>query len=162
MRADKHGESGQALSLVIAAMSIFLIGALGLAIDVGQMYAHRQMAQVAADAAAQAGIASIFDATNTSGSHAFSTSASFTCTTTDLTTPCIYAAQNGFGGSAADTVTVSFPTSAAGVKLSADDPTNVIQVTVQRTLNTSLIRFLGPATSTIKAIWTAAIVDLIA
>jgi uncharacterized membrane protein len=42
-------------------MSILLIGALGLAIDGGQMYAHRQMAQAAADAAAQAGIMSIFD-----------------------------------------------------------------------------------------------------
>jgi len=38
----------------VVAMSILLIGALGLAIDGGQMYAHRQMAQAAADAAAQA------------------------------------------------------------------------------------------------------------
>ena len=59
-------EDGQAVILVVVAMSVLLIGALGLAIDGGQMYAQRQMAQAAADAAAQAGIMSIFTGTNIS------------------------------------------------------------------------------------------------
>jgi len=48
-------EQGQAVLLVILGLSLFLIGALGLTIDGGQMYAHRQMAQTAADSAAEAG-----------------------------------------------------------------------------------------------------------
>ncbi len=102
-------EEGQAVILVALAMSIFLIAAIGLAIDGSHIYAQRQMAQTAADAAAQAGIMSIFDGTNSGGTAAFSTGSSFNCSTTDARTPCIYASKNGFGGSANDTVTVSFP-----------------------------------------------------
>lgn len=160
----RRGENGQALILVVVAMGIVLIGALGLAIDGAQMYGHRQMAQVAADAAAQAGIMSIFNDTNTAGAAAFSTSGAFTCTTSDAKGPCQYAAANGFGGTAADTVTIDFPGSGAvpGVTLSTVDPVTVIRATVQRTLNTGLIRFLGPSTSTVRAIAIAAIVDVVA
>ena len=159
----RKGESGQALFIVVAAMSLILIGALGFAVDGAQLFAQRQMAQVAADAAAQAGIMSIFDGTNGAGTHAFSTSASLTCGTSDAKTPCYYAQTlNGFGTSA-DTVTVSFPTSVSNVSsgsLSTSDPVNLITVNVQRTVKTTLMRFLGSSTSTIKATATAAIVNV--
>ena len=156
---------GQAVILVVVAMSILLIGALGLAIDGGQMYAHRQMAQAAADAAAQAGIMSIFDGTNASSAHPFGTGtppiASSTCTTADGRTPCVYARNNGFGGTAADTVTLSFPATVSGVTLSAAS-VPALAVTVQRTLKTGLIRFVGgPATTTITAKATAALVGTV-
>lgn len=146
--------------LMVVCLSIFMIGALGLAIDGAQLYAHRQMAQTAADAAAQAGILSIFDGTNSAGTHAFGTGASFTCAAggADLRTPCVYAANNGFG-TAADTVTVSFPAPPiAGVTL-ASDPVPVIRVAIQRMLNNGLIRFVGPSTSAINATAEAAIVS---
>jgi uncharacterized membrane protein len=57
-------EEGQAIIIVALAMSTFLILAIGLAVDGSNLYTQRQMAQAAADAAAQAGIMSIFDATN--------------------------------------------------------------------------------------------------
>jgi hypothetical protein len=41
-------------------------------------------------------------------------------------------------------------------------PTNLIQVTVQRTVGTTLMHLLGPATSTVKATAMAAIVDVFA
>ena len=88
-------------------MSIFLLGALGFAIDGSQLYAHRQMAQAAADAAAQGGILSIFRGTNATASTPFGTGSPatpFTCTTTDGKTPCAYARLNGFGGTTDDTV----------------------------------------------------------
>jgi len=89
-------EDGQAIILVVVAMSFFLIGALGLAIDGSQMYAQRQMAQAAADAAAQAGIMSIYDGTNVSSAYAFGTGgipiASSICAVADGRTPCVYAA----------------------------------------------------------------------
>src|SRR5437763_4986147 len=87
----RKSEAGQAVFLVIVASTIFLFGAVGLAIDGSHMYAQRQMAQAAADAAAQAGILSIFDGTNGSGTHQFATGASFTCASSDAKTPCYYA-----------------------------------------------------------------------
>lgn len=160
----KHAaEKGQSILLVVVGMSIFVIGAIGLAVDGANLYAHRQMAQAAADAAAQAGIMSIFDGTNATGPNAFGTAA-FACTSSDARTPCVYAQKNGFAGTGVSGtgVDVDFPTSATGVNLSATDPVNMVRVTVYRTLNNGLIRFLGPATSQVKAIAMAAIVDVVA
>jgi Flp pilus assembly protein TadG len=157
-------EDGQSLVFVALCMSIFLLGALGLGIDGAHLYAHRQMAQTAADAAAQAAIMSIFDGTNGAGSAGFTDTAlsSFTCSTTDTRTPCAYARNNGFGGSASDTVTVDFPADASypGVSYSSD-PVNLARVTVSRTVNTTLIKFLGPSSTTVKAVGVAAIVSVV-
>ena len=156
---------GQAVILVVVAMSILLIGALGLAIDGGQMYAHRQMAQAAADAAAQAGIMNILDGTNATSAHPFGTGtppiASSVCTTTDARTPCVYARNNGFGGTSSDTVTLSFPATVLGVTLSSGN-VPAFAVTVKRNLKTGLIRFIGAgATSTITAKATAGLVSAV-
>jgi hypothetical protein len=48
------------------------------------------------------------------------------------------------------------------VTFSGSDPVNLIQVTVQRTVGTTLMHLLGPATSTVKATAMAAIVDVFA
>jgi Flp pilus assembly protein TadG len=151
--------------LVVVALSVFLIGAAGLAIDGSHMYAQRQMAQAAADAAAQAGILSVFDGTNgvAGNTHGFATS-TFTCAASDARTPCYYAqTMNGFNA-ASDVVTVDFPSAATvGVptgSLSASDPVNLLRVTVQRTVDTTLMRLLGPTTSTIRASGTAGIIDV--
>ena len=56
-------EDGQTIVLAALAMSIFLFGAIGLAIDGAHMYAQRQMAQTAADAAAMGGIMTAFGGT---------------------------------------------------------------------------------------------------
>jgi Flp pilus assembly protein TadG len=136
-------------------MSLLLIGVLGFAIDGGQIYAQRQMAQAAADAAAQAGMMSVLDGTNATSAYTFGTGsppiASSVCTTADGRTPCVYARNNGFGATASDTVTLSYPTSVSGVTLlSATVP--AFEITVQRTIQTGLIQFIGgPATTTITA-----------
>jgi len=141
-------------------MSLFIFGALGLGIDGALLYVHRQMAQSAADAASQAGIMSIFDGTNATGANTFATgspAASFTCTTTDARTPCVYARYNGFGGTADDTVAVSFPGSVTGASLSSVS-VPAITVTVQRTVHGGFIQMLGLSTTTVKAKATAGIV----
>jgi Flp pilus assembly protein TadG len=158
----RSGESGQATLLVIAAMSIFVLGAVGLAIDGSHLYAQRQMAQAAADGAAQAGILSIFNTAGSGvGTHTAGTA--FTCGTNDAATACKYAQSlNGFN-TASDTVSVDFPSAATvGIptgSLSASDPVNIMRVTVQRQVGTTLIRFLGPTSETISARGTAAIVE---
>src|SRR6185437_8165490 len=113
-------EDGQAIIMVGLAMSFFLIAAVGLGIDGSHLYSQHQMAQIAADSAAQAAMMSIFDGTNTCCTAQFPTASSgFTCGTADAKTPCVYARDNGFGGTAGDTVKVTFPTTAPpGVTLS--------------------------------------------
>jgi hypothetical protein len=161
----RNSERGQALILVVTALGIFLIGAMGLAVDGAQIFAHREMAQAAADAAAQAGILSVFDGTNT-GTNAYG-SAQFPCTATSTITPCKYAALNGFGPSVNtnDTVTLDFPastTAPAGVTLSSTDPVNFIKVTITRNVPTTLMAMLGASSTTVKAVAYAAIVDVVA
>lgn len=153
----KRKESGQSLLLAIVGMSILLVGALGLSIDGAQLYAHRQMAQAAADAAAQAAMMSIFNGTNVSGNTGyFSTSASFNCTsTTTAETPCAYARLNGFAPP--DTITVSFPTTISGVALASDFSPSAVHVLISRTIPTTLMKFLGATSSTVLAGATAAV-----
>ena len=163
MRMRLRDEDGQAVILVALSMSIFLLGAVGLAVDGSQLYSQRQMAQSAADAAAQAAMLSIYNGTNTSGSTAFSTSASFTCgSTTNASTPCVYASKNGFGSASGDTITIDYPadTAAPGVSFS-NYAVNLVRVTVSRNVSTTLIRFLGPSATTISAQAMAAIVSVL-
>jgi hypothetical protein len=107
----------------------------------------------------------ILDGTNATSAHPFGTGtppiASSVCTTTDARTPCVYARDNGFGGTSSDTVTLSFPATVSGVALSSAT-VPAFAVTVQRTLKTGLIRFIGAgATSTIKAKATAGLVGTV-
>jgi hypothetical protein len=167
----RKSQSGQAILIVVLATSIFLLGAVGFAIDGSHLYAQRQMAQAAADAAAQAGVLSIFNGSNALGIHGFSCPSTpsdstpcFTCAASDARTPCYYAqTMNGFN-LAADVVKVWFPTAAGvGVSsgvLSGSDPVNLLKVTIERPVNTTLMRLLGPSVSTIAASGTAAIVTV--
>ena len=162
MRFSKE-EDGQAVIIVALAMSIFLIGAVGLGVDGAHLYSQRQMAQTAADAAATSGMMSVFNSTNTSGAAAFSTSGSFTCGTSDAKTPCVYGRNNGFGGTASDTVTIDFPGSAGapGVSLATGYPVNVVRATVSRNVNTLLMGLIGQTATTVQATATAAIVSVV-
>jgi Flp pilus assembly protein TadG len=146
----RKSEAGQATILLLVGLSIFLLGAVGLAIDGANLYANWQMAQAAADAAAQAGIMSVFYGTNTAGTHQFSTSSGFTCTSSDPKTPCYYAqTRNGFN-TGSDTVTVDFPAIGDAA----------VGVNVSRSVSTTLLQFLGPAAQTVTARGVAAIEDI--
>lgn len=155
----RNRQSGQAILLVVVAMSIFLFGALGLAIDAAQMFAQFQMAQAAADAGAQAGVMTMFAGTDANLTS--STTFPITCSSDSTLSPCDYVHKNGFGTTAADTVTVDSPaTPMPGVALTLG--TIPLRVTVQRTVNTTFMRFLGATTSTIHASGVAAIVNVLA
>jgi Putative Flp pilus-assembly TadE/G-like len=162
------GEEGQAVIAVAVAMSFFLVAAIGLGIDGSNLYAQRQMAQTAADAAALSAIQSVFNGTyNGSGNPGGFSLATFTCSTTGTQTPCVYARNNGFGGSASDTVTMSFPNALTGVtaSLAGGFPANLATATVSRSVNTTLlrlVRFVAPTATTVTATATAAIVSVLA
>ncbi len=155
----RRKQNGQALVLVLLALSLFLLGGIGLAIDASHLYAHRQMAQVAADSAAQAAVMSLFNGTNT-GPNTFGADP-FTCANgSDARTPCVYARYNGFGNDGLDTVAVDFPASLPGVTLSDEDDPAAARVTVLRQVDTTLMRFLGISSGRVAAQGTAAILDV--
>ena len=152
--------------LVMVATGLLMFGALGLALDSGTLYFHRQMAQAAADAVAVSSIMSVFQGKNATGDAGhFDTSsgaAGFDCSGNVTMIPCKYASTHGFGPGAADTIHVSFPATPAGWEgLLSTDPTNQVKITISRQVRNSFIRMLGgSATTKITATATAGIVTV--
>jgi hypothetical protein len=159
-RARQDRRSGQSLIFVVVALGLVLVGGMGLAFDSAQLYGHRQMAQAAADAAAQAGILSIYGVTNTGNSDSSKDfgSAAYACADGPNTTPCRYASLNGFGGVGTnDTINITFPTSVPGVTLSTHYTPAAIKVVVSRPVSATLTKLLGATSTTVTANATAAI-----
>jgi hypothetical protein len=165
--AVSAGEKGQAVLLVVLAMGVFLMGALGIAVDGSQLYAQRQMAQLAADAAAQAGIVTIFN-----GSTAIGTSAYY-CTSSDTTSPCTYVSKNNFTAGATACTALSDATPGAdcikvdpnpGVAIPGLDPgiPSELQVSITRAVPTTILKMMGFNSFKVSARATAAIVDITA
>lgn len=159
-------EAGQAVLLVVASMSVFLFGALGLAIDGSQLYAQRQMAQAAADAAAQAGIVTIFNGSSAIGSSAYY------CNSANTTSPCTYATKNNFTAGAAACTSGSDATPGKdcikvdpnpGVTITGLDPgtPNELQVTITRSVGMLVMKMVGISSINVTARATAAIVDVV-
>src|SRR6267142_1884742 len=112
-------QQGQAFLIIVIFIAFFLLAVLGLATDYSQVWAHRQMAQGAADAACQAGAADLFlkgtdptADTDFPGLNFSWIGSSFDCSTNASSPPCAYATLNGYAGSR---VSVSFPSSLPGV-----------------------------------------------
>ena len=111
--ASKSSESGQAMVLVLLALGLFLIGAMAFAVDMGNLWWHRQTAQNAADAACTAGV---MDLLSTADQTAATNSANY------------YAAKNGYttgtlsAGTPGVAVQVAFPTSVVGPKACTGTP----------------------------------------
>jgi hypothetical protein len=154
----RRKQAGQALILVVVGVGLVLAGAMGLAIDTSQLYGQRQMAQAAADSAAQAGIMTIFSGTVSNTT--LNTSA-YSCTNgTDTTTPCYYARKNGFATTttSTDSIAISYPNSVPGVaNLSTDFSPNIIHVLISRPVKATFLGMLGAGATTVKASATAAI-----
>jgi hypothetical protein len=143
------------------------MAALGIAIDGSHLYTQRQLAQAAADAAAQAGMMSVFGGTYSSGTHQFSVGTgspySYTCSGSDAATPCYYAQTlNGFN-TASDTVTYTANPSGLSIPgLSPDFTINLFQATVKRNVPATLMALLGWSTMPVTATGVAAIVQVTA
>ncbi len=112
-------QQGQTFLVIVILIAFFLLAVLGLATDYSQVWAHRQMAQGAADAACQAGAADVFlkgtDPTANTDFPGLDFSwigSTFDCSAKPNSVPCMYASFNGYSGS---NVSVSFPSSLPGV-----------------------------------------------
>jgi hypothetical protein len=156
----RNSRQGQAVLLLLLALGIFLIGAVGLAVESSLYYTHRQMAQAAADAAAQAAMSSIYERTNTAAYGNLMDGTQFLCTDggKENTTPCHYARQHGFGlPGSSDVIEVDFPTAIDGVGDLSDDDPAMVGVTVSRPVTTSLLQLVGATGATIRARAVAAV-----
>ncbi len=161
-RRPLSNEQGQTFVLIVIFVAFFLAGVIGLATDYTQLWAHRQTAQAAADAACQAGAADIYMNYERSGTPPTGSGISFSwigtdfdCTTNTTSPPCQYAQINGFTG---NKVSVSFPSTFPGAPDlspfgSVTHP--FIQVTVSNPVQLSFANLLlktGTANVSAKAI----------
>jgi hypothetical protein len=132
---------------------------LGVATDYTQVWAHRQMAQGAADAACEAGAADLFlnavdpSSSGQNGLQNFTwIGADFDCSVNTSSPPCTYATLNGYSGSK---VHVSFPSSLPGVATlpsSLATPFPYMEVTITDPVSMSFTKMVGAAsTVSIKA-----------
>src|SRR2546422_4087390 len=98
-------QQGQTFLVIVILIAFFLLAVLGVAADYTQVWAHRQMAQGAADAACEAAAADLFlDAIDPAASGVGGLlpfdfiGTDFDCTTFTSSPPCRYAALNGYSG----------------------------------------------------------------
>ena len=119
-KCHRSRQSGQAAVFLMLALGLFLLGAMGFAVDMANLWYHRQSAQTAADAACVAGgMDLLIDGTNhVPNQGGFVAGTSFDCAGTSGVAPCQYAALNGYDGknlSPGNDVFVDFPATVAGV-----------------------------------------------
>jgi hypothetical protein len=113
------GDRGQAVILVVLAMSIFLLGFVGLATDYTNLWFRRQAAQGAADATCLAGGMDLLLYAEGQATPKMNftprVGATITCASAPTAAPCIFAKRNGYDGTLArNNVTITFPATVSG------------------------------------------------
>lgn len=114
-----EGERGQALTLALLALGIFLIAAATFSTDLAHLLVHKQLSQNAANAACAAGAMDLMVGTQGNNLGSFTPGTNFSCSGSPNSAPCKYAAINGFSGAGLATnqpsssVEVSFPPGAS-------------------------------------------------
>jgi hypothetical protein len=149
-------ERGQTFLIIAVLVAFFLLAVLGLVTDYSQVWAHRQMAQAAADAACQAGAADLFlKGTDPTASTDFPgldftwIGSTFDCSTKSSSVPCKYASFNGYSGS---NVSVSFPSTLDGVSgIPAGFPT-VANPYIKVTVTDPVAMYFTKIVSSIKTV----------
>lgn len=135
--AKPLNESGQTMIIVILALGLFLLGAIGFGVDVANLWFHRQAAQTAADAACTAGAMDFL--LNAEGSASYSwinsiTDCSGHSSGAGAIAPCWYAAQNGYNSAGltsqtpSNDVKLSYPTSVSSVPSGSVPPAGLAAV----------------------------------
>ena len=144
----RTGESGQAAIVMLLVLSCLLLGAVGFAVDLGNLWFRRQATQSASDAACQAGAMDMLAASGglQLQSMGFTPGTGSNCTASPGATMCSYAKFNGYNGagpgnnlnSAWNTVSWTFPSFVSGVTAPPTSVTTApyMQVTVSENVQT--------------------------
>lgn len=167
--ARQKPEAGQAMLFVLLGLGLFLIGAMGFAIDLSNLWFNRQAAQTAADAACTAGAMDLLvdatdEITNQGGFTAGSSPVAFDCSAHPTYAPCQYAARNGFSsslnqtsansGTLGDNVYVDFPGTVPGVTAPPTGvaPTAFMRVVVTDNTPTFFAAMLGSTKQSVRGV----------
>ena len=148
-------DSGQAAISLLLILGIFLLGALGFAIDLTNIWFHRQNAIAAADAACLAGTMDMLAVTQgtTPPAKGFSIGTASDCSATTAATMCFYAAQNGYTATGLSTTAASsllgwtFPTSVTGITTPSTSLTTTpfLRITLAENVRTFFISLITGA-----------------
>jgi hypothetical protein len=164
MDAQK-GESGQAAILLLVILATFLLGAVGLAVDLSNLWFHRQAAQTAADSSCLAGAMDMLYLNNgkLTSSPGLTVGTAGDCNTSSSTAMCQYAGFNGYvettsaagwgSGTPAGAVAVNwtFPAAVTGVTTSPGASNPFLKVVVQENVRTWFMGLLGVSKMTAAA-----------
>jgi len=124
-KTHQSRESGQAAVFLMLGMGLFLLGGIGFAVDMANMWMHRQASQNAADAACTAAAMDMVnDANGATNSGGFTPGTGFNCSSNATSAPCQYAGFNGYTATAGGLQTnspsidtaISFPASVPRVQ----------------------------------------------
>src|ERR1700761_7757992 len=93
-----HGQEGQASVLLLLILGSFLLASVGFAVDLSNMWFHRQTAQSAADAACVAGAMDMLylQRGTITSSPSFTVGTAGDCSSASSATLCQYAGFNGY------------------------------------------------------------------
>jgi Putative Flp pilus-assembly TadE/G-like len=161
----RQSEFGQASVLLLVALGTFLLASVGFAVDLSNMWFHRQSAQSAADAACVAGAMDMLYLHNGTilTSPSFTVGAAGDCATSPLAALCQYAGFNGYnattaaagwgpstpGGAVA--VSWTFPATVAGATAAAGITYPFLRVVVQEKPLTWFMGLVGIRSMTVGA-----------
>lgn len=144
----RRNESGQAAFSMALMLGMFGMAVLGFAVDLTNMWFHRQAARAAADSACQAGaldmLAGVSGVSMTGAG--FTKGTDSNCVSTPAAVMCSYAAANGYTGTGLSTtaesnaVSWAFPSSVTGV--TANTANSYMRVTVQENVRTYFMSLL--------------------
>lgn len=142
-------ESGQAVIPLLLVLSLFLLGMFGFAVDLTDVWFHRQAASAAADAACEAGGMDMLStaAGVTPTGAGFTAGTASNCVSSSSATMCAYAKDNGYTGaglianSPSNSVSWSFPSSVPGVKAGAGT-NSFLQVVISENVPAYFMRLL--------------------
>ena len=163
-RSARPSQAGQASVLLLLILGTFLLGSIGFAVDLSNLWFHRQAAQSAADAACTAGAMDMLylhEGTILT-STGFTVGTAGDCSSSSLAALCQYAGFNGYTATAsaaswssstpanAIAVSWSFPSSVTGVTASGiSNP--FLNVVVQEKPASWFMKFVGVASMTVGA-----------
>ncbi len=142
-------DAGQAVISLCLVLGVFLIAMLGFAVDLTNIWFHRQAATAAADAACQAGALDMYAqaAGQTLNSTGFTPGTASDCVHSSSATMCFYAGQNGYNGTgltagaASNAVSWTFPAAVNGVTAGVGQYPFMV-VTIAENVQTYLVSLL--------------------
>ncbi len=152
---ESEGEAGQSGIVLMVMLCVLVLSAAGLAVDVSNLWSHRQAAQAAADAACQAGALDLLTAAaGESSTYGPNPPNAGTCTATTNSSICDYANYNGYNSAgpassgvstttAWNTVSWSFPATVAGATAPSGVSSPYLQVSIVDNVQTFLVQLVS-------------------